>query len=171
MKLLGMILILTASTLGGFAASGEAARHLQALRQVQELLQLLMGEIRCTYAPFPEAFRHIRERSPAPWNTFLEEMAGELEAYRGQGIAAVWMTAVEHLPRECGLNSDDRKELARLGSGLGYLDTEVQLATIGQFLSGWQGRREAAERDLKPRQKIYRCLGISLGITLVLILL
>ena len=170
MKLAGILMILTASSLGGFAVGHEEEKHCRALLQVQELLQMLMGEIRCSYAPYPEAFRRMAERIISPWDHFLLEMAGELEAYRGQRMAEIWEAQVERLPPDCGLKMEERRELARLGGGLGYLDSEVQLAAIGQFLEGWQERRAAAVRDLRPRQRICRCMGISLGIVLALIL-
>ncbi len=171
MKAAGILLILLACSGMGLTAGEDLERRLAAMEQVEKLLQLLQGELRCSFIPFPQAFRQVASRLSSPWQGFLLGLAARLEQMVGERLQTVWEEGVDGLPEGCGLDGEDRRELASLGKELGYLDLTMQLKTLEHFLERWQGRMEEIRRELPAKKRIFRCLGISAGLLLALILL
>ncbi len=171
MKAAGLLLIFLACSGLGLAAGEAAEKRLTAMEQVEKLIQLLEGELRCSYIPFPQAFRQVASRMAPPWEAFLLKMARRLEEMSGERLRKVWEEEVDGLPAECGLREEERRELASLGKELGYLDLAMQLNTLEHFRERWGRQMEEIRRDLPARKRIFRYLGISAGLTLALILL
>ena len=171
MKGVGLFLIILSCSFMGFAAGEALEKRLAALEQAEKMLQLLAGELRCSYIPFPQAFRQVAERLAPPWKDFLEGLSNRLEQMSGERLQRVWEDGVDGLPEGCGLRGEDRRELASLGKELGYLDLTMQLRTLEHFLERWNGRIQELRQELPAKRKIDRCLGISAGLLLALVLL
>lgn len=171
MKTAGMW-IMAAAVMGlGLAAAEAAAEHYRAMKQAAHVLALMAEEIRCSHAPFYQVFRNISERVDVPWKEFLKGMAEELDAFSGKRFHQIWEDGVDGLPKNCGLDASDREEIKLLGKGLGYLDAQVQMDAIRNFLVSWEQRTEDVRSDLKNKQRMYRCLGVSAGLVILILLI
>ena len=62
-------------------------------------------------------------------------------------------------------------ELSELGRELGYPDLGMQLAALKNFSRSWERRIGKVSEEVEPHRKVYRCLGISLGLMIVLVLI
>lgn len=170
MKGIGLFLIFFACTLMGLFAGQELAERIAAMEQVEQMLQLLRGELRCSYIPFPQAFCQVAERLSSPWKEFLQGLAVRMERMSGGGMKELWTEAVDGIPQNCGLTAEDRKELAALGKELGYLDLTMQLNMLEHFEERWERQIENLREELPGKRRIFRCLGVCAGIALALIL-
>jgi len=171
MKFAGLLMILTSCTVLGLAAGESLSLRYKSMKQVSEMLQLLQGEIRCSYSTFSRAFLGIAARMPEPWPLFLEAMAEKLDSLSGGCFREIWEEAVSGLPESCGLTPEDRRSLKELGSGLGYLDAQMQMQTLSLFLEHWKLQMEELRQEMQLKQRVYRCLGVSGGLALMLVLL
>lgn len=170
MKVIGLILILLSSTLIGLAAGQDLSERIAAMEQVEQMLQLLRGELRCSYIPFPQAFCQVADRVASPWKEFLRDLSVRLERMSGSRMQELWAEAVDGLPENCGLAGEDRKELSALGKELGYLDLTMQLNTLEHFEERWKRRMDNLREELPAKRRIFRCLGICAGVAMALIL-
>ena len=61
--------------------------------------------------------------------------------------------------------------MIHFGENLGYLDKEMQLATIDLYLATIETEIEEAVRTVKEKTYLYNSLGVMAGIFLTIILI
>ena len=69
------------------------------------------------------------------------------------------------------LLSKDINRLADFGANLGYLDKEMQLGSIDLYLEELEGEMKEAEGKAEKNSKLYRIMGMAVGVLILLIIL
>ena len=171
LKITGAVMILAAGTGLGMSYSMDLKRHLQELRQLKQLLYMLRGEIKYTRTPLPEAFCHISERTAAPFSGFLIAVAEKIEATDGKPFSKIWKEEAQKVLRKTHLKREEREQLEALGEVLGYLDQEMQLASLELYAEQLEAGILDAKENIRAKQRVYQSLGIAGGVFLVILLL
>lgn len=132
---------------------------------------MLRGEIKYANTPLTEALSSIAFRVPEPWKDFLKEITEAMEAYDGDTFASIFQKMQKKYLDGTSLLSKDMSRLADFGANLGYLDKEMQLGSIDLYLEELEGELKDAGKKIEKNSKLYRIMGMAVGVLILLIIL
>lgn len=170
-RVLGIVVVLLASCGLGFRMSYELIYRIEDLQQIKRVVTMLRGEIKYANAPLTEALFSIASRVPAPWKDLLKEMTESMESCDGDTFASIFQTTQKKYLDRTSLLPKDLKRLADFGANLGYLDKEMQLSSIDLYLEELEGQMKEAEEKVAKNSRLYRIMGMAVGVLILLIIL
>ncbi len=170
-RILGIAVVLVASCGLGFRISYEFLYRIEDLQQIKRVIVMLRGEIKYANAPLTEALSAIALRVPAPWKDFLKEMTETMEAYGGDTFASIFQTLQKKYLDRTSLLPKDISRLSEFGANLGYLDKEMQIGSIDLYLEELEGQIVQAGEKAEKNSKLYRIMGMAVGMLILLIIL
>ena len=150
LKMLGAILLTGGAAALGFAAAGQLASRVTALRALLGALELMERELAFTLPSMPELLASLAERAAPPAGGFFARCARGLERLGEQSLGEIWRQALEEYPMD--LKED---ELQALGLAREQLSRSLV----------------SAEEDRDRQGKVYGALGLTAGTFLVILLL
>ncbi|MDD6213267.1 MAG: stage III sporulation protein AB [Clostridiales bacterium] len=166
----GTILVLSGCMGMGWLSCQRLMDRERQMDDIQSLIRRIQGEIRVTESPLGHIFFRLSRQTDEPYTSILKTLAERMERQEGTRFREMWEQVwKEGFQRE--ICRDDWESLLELGKELGYLDVHMQIQVLDDFLQDWERRTEKCRRDRMDKQKVYRCLGVSSGIFLVLLLL
>ena len=171
LKLLGSMLVLICSAGLGAAGSMDLKNHCMELRLLKQAVYMLRGEIKYSKAPLPEAFGSLARRLAPPFSDFFANLEQELAKQEGLALKSIWEAELRRSLGKSSLRRDEKQKLLQLGAGLGYLDLEMQMATMELYLEQLEEDIARAQEELHTKQKLYQSLGVAGGVFLVILLI
>ena len=168
-KMLGILCIVSGSSGLGFLYARELELRLIELKQLQQMLLQLRGEIRYMHQPLPDAFWHLSRKAPVLFVDFLTKMAQELQKRDGQSAEEIWKRNLKKCLIGLHLDKQEQKDLEKLGSMLGYLDVDMQLNALDYYLEQLKESSLRATEVSKTQKKLYQSMGILGGAALALL--
>lgn len=168
-KLLGILCIVSGSSGLGFLYARELELRLMELRQLQQMLLQLRGEIRYMHQPLPDAFWHLSEKAPALFVDFLTKMAQELQKRNGQSAEEIWKKNLKECLQGLHIDGQEQKDLEKLGSMLGYLDVDMQLNALDYYLEQLKESSLRVAEVSKTQKRLYQSMGILGGAALAVL--
>lgn len=152
----------------GFLVAGICQKRYTYLKEIKRILGLLYGEISFRHSTLKEAFSNIAKRCLSPFSLWLESMADELN--ETEGLAKnTWESSVSILTKDGILGQNDIEELKKLGDTLGCVDIDTQLLQLENCERQYSYMINDTADSLKNVIKTARCLGLLIGILVVLI--
>lgn len=170
-KIIGSILIIIATTGIGIATGRDLKIRLDNLRYIKKLMLMLRGEIKYLKAPLGEAFFNVGNRAKAPFDLFFNHIALEIESLECESFYAIWCKHIDEELNKIKLNKKDSHTLKRVGEHLGYMDKEMQLGMIDLYVEQLEEDIKTSKESMEEKIRVYNCLGITIGIFAVLIML
>ena len=143
-KMLGILCIVSGSSGLGFLYARELELRLIELKQLQQMLLQLRGEI-------------------------LTKMAQELQKRDGQSAEEIWKRNLKKCLIGLHLDKQEQKDLEKLGSMLGYLDVDMQLNALDYYLEQLKESSLRATEVSKTQKKLYQSMGILGGAALAVL--
>lgn len=158
MKLLGLLLVMTACIGAGCYAAARLRRVAGALESLSAWTEEAAAYIRCERTELPSLLRELSGHPGYAGFTFLRDIAGELSP--GVPPSLVW----EHAVR-CDRNIPPpaREALIRLGGTLGTTDCEGALAALRLCRTQLDRAAAQAREDCRVKGKLWRALGLLGG--------
>lgn len=170
-RVLGIVVVLLASCGLGFRISYELIYRIEDLQQIKRVIVMLRGEIKYANAPLNEALSSIAFRVPVPWKDLLMEMTETMEACDGNTFASIFQTMQKKYLDGTSLLPNDRNRLVEFGANLGYLDKEMQIGSIDLYLEDLEEQIKEAGEKVEKNGKLYRIMGMAVGVMILLIIL
>ena len=161
-------LILFSSTMTGFAI---ARNYVQRPRQLQDLvtaLQLLLTEIVYSATPLPEALRSCARTVSNPIRQFLLQVSGLLDKMHTAQTA--WETAMGELQQKSALLQSDLEALHSLGAVLGISNREDQQRHLALSIKRLEALHISAQSECNQNERLWKYLGVMVGVVIVIIL-
>lgn len=169
-RLLGMLCILAGSAGIGMRMAEELELRVREIQTLRHLTIALRGEIRYMRQPLPEAFLHLAENAPPPFARFFQSTAKELEQRSGGTAGEIWKkNLAEHLSG-LHISTQERAELERLGTMLGYLDVEMQVNALDLYLEQLKLCAARAGETAKRQKRLYQYMGALGGAALAILI-
>ena len=180
LKGIGMVLIVVSCSGLGIRLAHLCVERIRQCRQVEQCLRRLLGEIRFHQLPMEEALREAgKTMGNQGFADFFMRLSQRLASIREGGkqqeeenitLPVLWK---EELDRylEGSLLQEEQEMLLRLGQELGTLDLEEQVRSLQHFLDQWCQYVEEIQRRVEPHGRLYRGVGISVGVFLAILLL
>ncbi len=170
LKLIGAILVLTASTFGGFYIARNFKERPAQLRILQQALQMLETEIVYGSVPLNLIMEHIGERIPQKLKYIFLDMSKNLRELDGISTSDCWEMAIDKNIQFTSLKKQDREILINFGQQLGCSDREDQMKHIKLAIKNLETEEILAREEQKTYEGLSKNLGILLGILLVILI-
>lgn len=135
------------------------------LKRIKTSLAFFKSKVEFTYEPIQEIFTQISKSVYLHKDNIFLRTVELLKAYN---IEYAWENAVEE---NSAFNKEDKEVLKMFAKLLGKTDKNGQISEIEITQSFVQKQLEKAEIEKNKNVKLYRTLGISLGVGIVIILI
>lgn len=168
-RLLGALLIASASAALGFGYINAEKRRVRALRSMERLLKTAAGELGTRLTPLPALFAQLEGRCDGTAAVFASALNTRLEQLGDRPFSELWTESVDSALDM--LSGEERELLSALGLSLGRYELERQLAELDlslDLLAGAIARRSAA---LPEKKRLGMGLAWAGGALLVIVLL
>lgn len=170
-KLIGGLLVLTATAGAGFVYSRELKLYLERILYLRYVLSLIKGEIGYTHAPLPEVLSQVAKRVREPYRLWLNKTAREIRMRKETSFARTWSRCVDKYLKALDLKYEHVILLKEPGTFLGSLEADTLDQTMQLYLNRMDLEAEKLREGLAAKVRISRCLGVMSGIFFIVILL
>lgn len=169
-KFLGNIIILIASTSIGLLMAWKYKVRVGQLKEIRRLFQLIETEIFYTATPILEVLEKISIQASPPIANIFKEIIREIKKREGRTLGKIWSSAFDKGREYTGFTKEDLVAINYFGNILGTSDQESQIKN-GKLVQSQLGKlEEGAQKDFIRNEKLFKNLGILLGLTIVIIL-
>ena len=170
LKIIGSIMIISASVFIGNIFSRDCARRPQELRILQGLLQIFENEISFLSSILTDAFEKVYKSSNCCVTGFFISTVKYLKSEKCLNAVHAWEMAVRENIKKTALNKEDEEILISFGVILGSSDLEGQIKNIRLTLNQLKIQEDKAEDIRRKNEKMYSNLGLLGGLAVVIIL-
>ncbi len=160
-----LFLILITSSLIGKNIAKKYSNRLKELEDMSNALNIFKSKIVFTYSPIPEIFDEISSKIKGNIGLVFKNAKEKMAIETAE---AAWEKAVEEV--SSNLNKEDKYTIKTLAKLLGQTDAEGQVCQIEitkKFLD--EQIKDAVEQKQK-NEKLYSKLGVTIGLTIIIIL-
>jgi stage III sporulation protein AB len=170
LKLIGGLLVVSATGLAGWAVARVYARRPVELRLFISALQLLETEITYVTTPLPDALDRVAQQVEFPVALFFRRVARELGQQAGCSAREVWNRALEWYFHKSALVRNDLGILRGLGNNIGISDRDDQGKHLRLAAEQLKMALVAAEESASKNVKMWNYIGLLGGLIIVLAL-
>lgn len=165
-KTILLFAIFSLSTGIGILISKMYENRVKELRQFKNILNIIKTKIKFTYEPLAEIFNQISQEKSSKIEEIFENMTYKLAF---ENVKYSWMDAIQEA--DISITQEDKDILKELGKVLGQTDADSQVKEIEVTESFLNMQIEKAEEARKKNQKMYKTLGVVVGLVFVIILI
>ena len=145
-------------------------QHRDVLQSLISMAELLSGKIRYERQPMEEALLGLNRRYPSPAGNVLGQIADRLSKGTYENLEDVWRQLFFQEQKQLMLTDEELDIVLEMGKNLGYLDAEAQVQHLKSCCQQLGRKLLEAQRELEEKRKVYRYLGVAVGVMVVLIL-
>ena len=160
-----LIVIFGLSTAIGLVISKTYENRVTELKEFKNILNMMKTKIKFTYEPLAEIFKQISNKNETNIERIFGQMANQITYFQTR---EVWEECIQDA--DISINQEDKDILKKLGKLLGQTDIEGQVSEIEVTENFLNMQIEKAEEDKKKNQKLYKTLGVTIGVIFVIIL-
>lgn len=165
LKYLLLIIIFSLSTAIGLVIAKMYENRVKELREFQNILNIMKTKIKFTYEPLVEIFKQISQENTTSIEKIFRKMSHQITYKQAN---EVWINCIQEA--DLSLKQEDKDVIKKLGKLLGQTDVEGQVSEIEVTQSFLGTQIVKAEEDRKKNQKMYKTLGVVMGLVFVIIL-
>ena len=170
LKLIGCILVITASTSAGFLYANSFKNRVNQLNEIQRCLYQLQNEILFTYTPLTEALFNISSKSKYPIKNIFENASDLLMSDEVSSVYEAISKSLNLMKEELSLKKEDIDILLDLSKSLGESDISGQKSVFSLAIENIKKQINNAEDIMKKNVKLFRYLGFTIGAMLVIMI-
>lgn len=164
-KYILLAVIFGLSTAIGLTISKIYENRVIELKEFKNILNIIKTKIKFTYQPLAEIFKEIANKNETNVERIFGQMANQITYFQTR---EVWENCIQNA--DISINQEDKDILKKLGKLLGQTDVEGQISEIEVTENFLNMQIEKAEEAKKKEQKMYKTLGITIGLIFVIIL-
>ncbi len=157
-------IFLTCSAIG-ILKSRKYIDRVNELKEFKSGLNMFKAKVKFTYEPIPEIFKEISANMNSKIGKIFQIASNNMKIVTA---GEAWSMAID--TDILNINSEDRDVLKNLSKLLGQTDMEGQLNQIELTSTFIDEQISKAERERVRNEKMYRNLGMIIGIGIVIIL-
>jgi len=157
--------IFLSCSLIGILISKKYSNRVNELKEFKNALNMFKTKIRYTYAPLPEIFAEISETIDSNISNVFRRASEKMDIC---SAGEAWNIALKI--EDLNIDDEDRNVLKNLSKLLGKTDLEGQLNQIEMTSDFLDKQIKKAENQKIKSEKMYRTLGMIIGMAIVIIL-
>ena len=160
------ILIFMSSTYIGILISNKYKNRVNDLKEFKSALNIMNTKIRYTYEPIGEIAMDISGIAKSNVGYIFRELHKQLKI---KPIFEAWNIAIDTYGNN--FSKEDKNIIKSMGKMLGKTDIDGQLSEISQAEEFLKIQIEGAEKERQKNEKLYKSLGMTIGMAIVIILI
>lgn len=149
----------------GMAIAKSYENRVVELKEFKNTLNIMKTKIKFTYEPLAEIFKQIANNNETSIERIFGQMANQITYYPTR---EVWENCIQEA--DISINQEDKDILKKLGKLLGQTDVEGQVSEIEVTENFLNMQIDKAEEEKKKNQKMYKTLGVTIGLIFVIVL-
>ena len=169
-KIVGGVLVFAGGCGGGIWMAARKKKRIDILRELEQVLIFLYGEIAYAGADIVEIFRRLAEKTDY-FRSFFLEMGMETGGDHEETLYQLWDRKVGQSPAARWMDKEDLALWKETGKHLGTVDRQTQLQTLQILQKRLRRQLTEAETQYGSQARVYRLVGITGGIFTVILLL
>ena len=169
LKIFGAVLLIFSTSKVGMNVASSVEKRIDELRELRNIMILLMGEIDYDMSCSWQAFMNISDKVSEPYREFLKRVSKEAEEMKEDSFAKIWEKHLDVVGKKIK-DEEDVKRFKDFGHDFGYKHKEVQISAIKMYINELDIKIEELRKDVNAKMRIYRMLGVMTGIFLVILL-
>lgn len=159
------VLIFLASTYVGIIISSKYKNRVIDLKELKTVLNIMNTKIRYTYEPIGEICEEISQMNDTNVGKLFGQVNLEL---KDKNITEAWNIAIDTYGNN--FSKEDKHIIKTLGKMLGKTDINGQVSEIEQANEFLNIQINKAEKERQKNEKLYKSLGMVIGIAIIIIL-
>lgn len=170
LKLLGSVLVM-AACIGYTGYLLEKQKyHLDALQSLVSMMDLLSGKLRYERQTMDEALAGLNKKYHGVAGVVMGRIADRLGEGICENLETVWREEFTGAGKQLMLTEEEMDIVLDTGKNLGYLDVEAQTDHLKSCRARLAEKLEKARKELSEKRKLYRYLGLAVGVMVILVL-
>jgi len=165
-KYIIILFIFLVSILVGNLISKRYILRTEELKELKGILNIIKSKIQFTYEPLPEIFYEISNISN---NNISKIFLVAAQKMKEKNAMDAWNESIEET--KTNLSNEDVKNIKSFGKTLGQTDKEGQISNIEVTESFIEMQISKARKEEEKNSKMYKTLGIIIGLAFVIILI
>ena len=165
-KYITLILILSSSTYIGILISKKYRNRVRDLKEMKNALNIFSTKIKFTYEPIPQTFKEISQKTQSNIANIFQNVCEKMN-YQNAGKA--WEEALEE--SNTNMTKEDIEVLKNLSNLLGKVDIDGQISEVELVENFLDTQIELAQEEKQRYVKMYKTLGVTIGLAVVIILI
>lgn len=170
LKVLGSIIIIGATTVIGFCYANAYTERVRQLRDMQYALNMLESEIIFTSTPLIMALQNAGNKSSDVIRKMFIKMSGLLKDKKVESVADAFKESLTSVRTELYFEKEEIDIIMSFVQSLGISDMEAQKKNFNITIKKLESFEQKAEETRKKNERLYKYLGVSCGILIVIIL-
>lgn len=170
LKVLGAVALVGGCGLVGLEVASAFIRRSRELEAFISSITLLQAEIAYRATPLPEALESVGSRVAGNVGTVFGAAADYLRSGEGISAGEAWQAALERWKGGMSLREEDWSILYALGHGLGNSGYREQVQQLELACAQLNHQYELAEQERVRNVRLWRNLGLLVGLGLVITL-
>lgn len=168
---IGSLLIISATTLVGFAFAAKEKYRLKELEEIERGILLMKNQISYLGTPLAELLEQISWKTEGVTGQAFQTIAGRMEERQGDSAEEIWESVWFEVGKKSYLTAVDLEELIAFGRTLGFLEKEQQEGSMDMLLYYLREKEERIKKRLEKNGRLYYSIGVLSGLLLVITLL
>ncbi len=154
------------TTFLGLMMANKFKERVKDLKAILSILNIIETKIKYTYEPLPQIFEDISNQFKTNIGKIFKATKDKMKQV---SAGEAWDYGVENATTN--MNEEDLQILKNFDKMLGKTDVEGQLSELELMKSFIEVQIKKAEEEQRKNEKIYRSLGMTVGLALVIILI
>lgn len=165
-KYITLILILSSTSYIGILISKKYLNRVKDLKEMKNALNMFSTKIKFTYEPIPQTFKEISQKTKPNISNIFKN------AYEKMNTQNAGKALEEALDESnTNMTKEDIEVLKNLSNLLGKIDIEGQVNEVELVEKFLDTQIEIAEEEKQKYVKMYKTLGVTVGLAVVIILI
>ena len=143
-------------------------KYVNRVQKIQNLLNIFKSKIKFTGLTIQEIFNQIYDDNKDVVGDIFKRASLNME---NMSAKDGWKKAIEESQDKLSLNKEDFTAIETLGKMLGNTDVEGQVSQIELTEKLIEDQIENAKIEKQKNTKLYKTLGVTVGLTAVILLL
>ncbi len=165
-KIIIYVFIFITSTVIGLLISKKYEQRVNELKEIKNALNMFKTKVKFTYDPIPDVFNEIAKCCNSKIGKVFEIASYNMKSFPAGDS---WNRAIDK--NILDINEEDKNILKELSKLLGQTDIEGQISQIELTSSFLDEQIRKAERERDKNEKMYRTLGMIIGLAIVIVLM
>ena len=161
-----LFVIFSISCVLGITISKKFSSRVKELKEIKSALNMFEEKIKFTYETIPDVFFEISQNTSESISKIFEEASYNMKMMSA-GLA--WEKAIDESNTK--LTVEDKETLKGLAKMLGKTDLDGQVSEIRLVQKFLETKLQDAELEKTKNEKLYKTLGVTCGLALVIILI
>ena len=160
------IFIFLSSTYIGILISNKYKNRVKDLKEFKSFLNIIDTKIRFTYEPIKDICKDLSEMSESGIGKMFLKVNYLI---RDKSLEDAWEEAIDEFGNN--FSKEDKNIIKPFGKMLGKTDVVGQASQISQLQEFLKIQIEKAEIEKQKNEKLYKSLGMVIGLVIIIILI